>query len=265
MLSSLVMTHMLLALLLLAAPAKTAPAKAKAAPTPAEDDRDAPSIIHMPIKQAAAGQELHFEAEILDASGVFEPVVSWRPAGTSAWKNVPLNLVGKDQYRAALASVDVTANIEYFIEAYDAMGNGPARVGTPSQPMVVQVGSGAPGAAGAAPPTPVVVSTAPAVEAAGAPFPLGPVATIGAGAALAAVGAVLWFGASGDATALRNKVGQGGALRPEDREQATSIQTKGQIGSALMVVGLLAGGGGTAWLLIRPAPAAATLGVNFGF
>lgn len=253
------MTSLVLAVLMLAAPAK-----GKAEKKPAPDDQDAPTIIHIPITQALPQQELRIEAEIRDPSGVFEPSVSWRPVGDPSWRVVKLAPTGeKDKFRAALSPSDVTADLEYFIEAYDAQGNGPARMGNPGQPMQVKVKAAKLIVAAAPPkaPEPAAPVSAPPAAVAPAPapveagLPIAPLATMGAGGLALVVGATLWFMASGDASDLMAKYPGNIPLKPEDKDVAAGVQTRGQIGSILMIAGVAIAGGGAAWYFVSLAPA----------
>lgn len=254
-----------LVILLLAVQAAAAPAARTAKPAPAApQDRDAPSIVHNAVREAVIRQELVFEAEIADESGVFEPNVSWRHPG-QAWNIMTLANTGGDHFAAKLPAEMVTADIEYFIEAYDTVGNGPVRYGSAQKPLLIAVGVAKAAPAPALPPPPPQVVLV--REELAAPTPIAPYLTMGSGALLLAVGAALWFGASSDAEALRGRYSQGGLIKTADVDEAKGIATRSRIASVLMISGALAGAGGTAWWLLMPAPSpgGASLQLAVGF
>lgn len=260
------MTSLFLAALFLAAPAK---GPAKAAPANVADT-DPPTIIHTPLADVAPNQELQIDAEIRDQTGVFEPVLSWRHQGEADWRTIKFAPTGgKDKFRASLSPSDVSEDLEYFIEAYDTEGNGPTRVGSPGQPMRVAVKvqkiivakEPVPEPAGPAPAAAVQIAPEPE----GGGMPIGPLATIGAGVVALGVGAVMWFGASGEAADLSAKYPGGIPLKPEDESVAADIASKGQLGSILMIAGAVIGGGGTAWFLVAPAQSGAALQLQVNF
>lgn len=250
------MSALLLALLFVAAPAggkaprKAAPASERTEP----EDKEPPSIIHVPIPAARRDAEVRFEADIHDKSGVFAPLVYWRRVGQAEWSTLPLKGAGGDRFIAALPSFEVSADIEYFVEAYDAQGNGPVRFGSYEKPLRivvegVQAAEMAPGPAAPAAPAPAF---APPADDEGGELPLGPMLTAGGGVALAALGAALYLSASSEASTLVAKYPPGTAMRPQDHEAALSVESKARVGSILMIAGLVAGGGGAAWWALGP-------------
>lgn len=244
-----------LALAFLAAGAAKAPAKKQPArPAPVEQapaDIESPSMVHAPVREAPFGQPLRFEVEITDASGVFEPTVNWRMAGTEEWQRMPLEPMAYDRFSAELNGRRVLADIEYFVEAYDKVGNGPGRTGSPTKPFLVKVsGAPVPGAAVEATPPP----RGDIVEGRSL---LGPALTAGASVVLAVVGGVLWMGASSDADELNRKYpSKGAAVTTDDHAALSSVKTRGQVGSTLLILGGVGLAGGGAWLLFAPAPMA---------
>lgn len=265
------LTTRFLPLVFFATSALAAPRREK----PPADDKEPPSIVHAPLREAQFNNELRFEAEIYDASGVFEPLVSWRRAGQASWQTLKLEKVAGDRFLAALPSYQVQGDLEYFIEAYDTQGNGPARFANPERPVRVRV-VGAPQASPAAPPV-----AAPALQPAAAPasavapaapsappspapapvlapapesgaFPIGPAITLGVGALAAAAGAILWFGASADAEELNRRYATGASLSVEDHNLAAAASGRGRIGSILMIAGGAVALGGAGWLFFAP-------------
>ena len=105
----------------------------------AAEDVSAPALTHQEAKVAVRDRELTIEATITDESGVFDPVVLWRVGADGPYARAPLELVEGDTYRAVLPASVVVADIEYLIEAYDTLGNGPARHGSEELPVRVRV------------------------------------------------------------------------------------------------------------------------------
>lgn len=191
---------------------------------------------------------------------MFEPIVSWRVVGGPEWTRLQLNKQEGDLFVAALPSYQVKGDIEYFIEAYDNAGNGPVRFASSDKPLRISV-KGVPAAVAVSPPTPV---DAPEPATGGGPgIPLAPAITAGAGAVLAAVGAILWFSASSGASDLSGKTAAGAvALKPEDGSVAQGLVSRSRIGSILMITGALAGAGGGVWWFIAPGPAYKSVAVQ---
>lgn len=126
----------------------------------AAEDVSPPVLAHTEAKVTVRDRDLAIEATISDESGVFDPVVLWRVGTDGPYSRAPLELVEGDVYRAVLPASVVVADIEYLIEAYDTLGNGPARHGSEELPVRVRVV-----AAAAAPP----LSTDPAATPAAPP------------------------------------------------------------------------------------------------
>lgn len=254
------MTSLFLALLVLAAPAKS-PGKEKVR---APVDHDPPQLSHLPLGQAAQGRDLRIEAMITDASGVFAPTLSWRVAGGS-WKKVPL-VPSPDgmSYAATVPGAEITGDVEYFLEAFDKANNGPSSAGSAASPFVARV------PAAAAPPPPPSMDLSGPVDLGGSSMGAGPStvpqwATIGAGAVVAVLGGVLWMVASGDARDLRAQYTRGGAFKPADGEKAASAAFLGRVGSGLVFAGVLTGGGGAIWLAAGSSSSGTVVGMRLAF
>ena len=109
-------------------------ATAEAKPPPR--DVEPPVINHAPVLQAEEGAPLMVRARIVDASEIFAPAVYVRPRGAVQWDAIAMERVG-GTYEARIPAEQVTGPLEYFIEAFDEEGNGPARAGSPEEPIVV--------------------------------------------------------------------------------------------------------------------------------
>lgn len=108
----------------------------------AQRDRKPPKITHTPVTQAVEGRALEIRAQIADPSGVFEPTLFYRSAGSREYLRATLVQTSGD-YVATIPAAAVVGEIEYFVEAFDEQGNGPARAGSPAKPLVVKVMSAA--------------------------------------------------------------------------------------------------------------------------
>lgn len=227
----------------------------------AADDVDAPTMQHEPVSSATRQTELKISAEINDPSGVFGAMVLWRLVTEATYTSIDMKEESPGKYVAAIAASKVTAPIEYYVEAFDSNGNGPTRAGTPEAPLRTTLVE------------PSLSAFDPSIdpdETKGGGLPLGPTITGGAGVVLAAVGAILWFGASGTVSELDAKYADGQPRLPADASATTAAIGKSQIGSALMIAGGAAAVGGAAWFFLAPAPdqgggAGLTLGASGSF
>ena len=115
------------------------------------EDTQPPEITHSPITALAKGQPVKVTAKITDQSKFF-PQVFYKWDGAAAYEK-PIDMKtmkGKKNKNMFEATVPAkgTATFEYYIEAYDEFGNGPARSGTPEAPHKIE----APAAVAAADP-----------------------------------------------------------------------------------------------------------------
>lgn len=105
------------------------------------DDTAPPEIAHTPLEKAEKGKPVHIRARITDESKFF-PQVFFRWDGAAFGKAVDMKRVTgkkvpKDQYQATIPGKG--DSLEYYIEAYDEFGNGPARAGAPEAPFKVEM------------------------------------------------------------------------------------------------------------------------------
>lgn len=104
----------------------------------AEDTRP-PVITHTPVATAAPGEDVVITASIEDESEVFAPTLYFRAPGASSYTSAAL--ARRDGVYTA--TVPAATDLEYWIEAYDEYGNGPAREGAPDRPhRIVLSGAG---------------------------------------------------------------------------------------------------------------------------
>lgn len=126
-------------------------------------DTSPPVITHVPVAHTPEGQAVSIRARIEDQGEIFAPSVYVRPVGATDYDNIAMRKV-LDAYEAVVPAEQVDGDLEYFIEAFDEMGNGPAREGSPEAPLRIQVydpAKGPPGAVSVAPPPPPVLTPPP--------------------------------------------------------------------------------------------------------
>lgn len=128
---------------------------------------DGPDILVSPVQGAVQGQGVVIDAEITDAEGVFEPKLFFRGIGETKYLSLGMVPVQGSLYRAEIPGTSVTGPMEYFVEAYDGQGNGPARSAPQTRPHKLFVEApdpmrGLPTPFDAPPPAVATVATGPA-------------------------------------------------------------------------------------------------------
>ena len=117
------------------------PAAAAAAPAGEGGDDEAPNVSHTPVTHAPRAKPLHLEARAVDPSGVFQVVLYLRRHGGSDFIPFKMNpdktVMGN--YTVDLPTALVSTDLEYYVETYDNVGNGPARTGTPERPLQIKL------------------------------------------------------------------------------------------------------------------------------
>jgi len=120
-------------------------------------DSKPPTIEHQRITEAPLYEQIEFRVQINDESSIFAPSLYYRYVGEIEYRSLEM----KETTRAYLARIDggeVTGDIEYFLEAFDEHGNGPARDGSPKYPIRIAVGKLTPSIPKAVLPAPVIKS-----------------------------------------------------------------------------------------------------------
>lgn len=102
-------------------------------------DTSPPRIQHVPIERAASGEALLVRCEITDDSAIFAPSLLVRGKGLKEFDTLDLKRTSGNLYEATIPAEQVTGDLEYVIEAFDEIGNGPARVGSPESPLLIKV------------------------------------------------------------------------------------------------------------------------------
>jgi hypothetical protein len=104
----------------------------------AQDDTSPPVIAHTPVTRGERGKATQLTARITDESKIF-PQVFYRFASSGSYEK-PLDMKPvkgqKGQWTATLPPPPGNV-LDYYIEAYDEFGNGPARAGDPDKPFRV--------------------------------------------------------------------------------------------------------------------------------
>lgn len=103
-------------------------------------DTAPPQIVHEPCEAFQKGVAYEVVARFYDESPIFDPKVVFR-RGKRKWQNRPFKRQGDNNNFVALipAKFLKKGNIEYFIEAFDENGNGPARYGSTDAPVLLSL------------------------------------------------------------------------------------------------------------------------------
>jgi len=113
-----------------------------------------PAITHAALTQALKGKPVEINARLVGDTGVQGAVVMFRHAGEKEYKALPMGNIGGDDYTATIPAAMTTSDIEYYVEAFDQYGNGPARSGAPNVPYALRVMDPSPAPVAAAAPPP---------------------------------------------------------------------------------------------------------------
>jgi hypothetical protein len=111
-----------------------------------------PAITHAALTQALKGKPLELNARLVGETGVQGATVMFRRAGEREYRSLPMGNIGADDYTATIPASMTSTDLEYYVEAYDQYGNGPARSGSPNVPYALRLSDAGPPVAAAAPP-----------------------------------------------------------------------------------------------------------------
>ncbi|MCA1828122.1 MAG: hypothetical protein ABR567_04490 [Myxococcales bacterium] len=138
------------------------------------EDTAAPVIQHTPVKYTQRGDKfIQVFAKITDESKFF-PQVFYRYGLGEYQKPIDMKAV-KGQKDTWGANIQIKGDVaEYYIEAYDELGNGPGRSADPDKPWRVDTSGQGGLVAEVAPPPVVKPPPAPAPKVAPAPVPMAP-------------------------------------------------------------------------------------------
>jgi hypothetical protein len=111
-----------------------------------------PAITHAALTQALKGKPVEINARLVGDTGVQGAAVMFRHAGEKDYRSLPMGNIGGDDYTATIPAAMTTSDLEYYVEAFDQYGNGPARSGAPNVPYALRVMDPSPAAVSAPPP-----------------------------------------------------------------------------------------------------------------
>ena len=80
----------------------------------------APVFEHAPPPNAVPARDLTLTAAIESPGGVFDPYLWYRPAGTKGFKKISLKRGTGARYSATIPGSEITGDIEYYLQAFDA-------------------------------------------------------------------------------------------------------------------------------------------------
>src|SRR5467141_3563813 len=98
-----------------------------------------PAITHAALSQALRGKPVEINARLVGDTGVQDAAVMFRHVGEKDYKALPMGNLGADDYTATIPASMTTSDLEYYVEAFDRYGNGPARSGAPNVPYVLRL------------------------------------------------------------------------------------------------------------------------------
>ena len=103
-------------------------------------DTGAPEVRGVTALPVSEGTPLDFIAQVTDPSGVAAVRLQYRVRGGSTYGVLPLAPAAPTQFAGQLQPAAAhPPGIEFFVEAWDRLGNGPARLGAPDRPLFVEV------------------------------------------------------------------------------------------------------------------------------
>ena len=106
-------------------------------------DHDAPAILHEASREATYGAPFTVRAAVNDANAVSRVELRYRVSGSRGYASVNLERTETGQYIASIPpSMVVQPGIEYYLVAWDELGNGPATKGTATTPIRIAVKGG---------------------------------------------------------------------------------------------------------------------------
>ena len=118
-----------------------APPPADAQATTGGEDLDPPNLAHEPVTHAPRGKPLRIDVHVTDPSGVFQVVLFLRKQATADF--IPIRFVADKitmgNYTVEVPTALISVPLEYYIETYDTLGNGPARAGSPERPLPIKI------------------------------------------------------------------------------------------------------------------------------
>ena len=106
---------------------------------PAPRDVTAPRVLHEVVRTATLGTNIDVVVRFEDQSQIFEPKLYFRRVGEDTFNAIDLIVRGNGKWVGTIPASLVTRDLEYFLEAFDVFGNGPAWHGTQERPHFIKV------------------------------------------------------------------------------------------------------------------------------
>lgn len=107
-------------------------------------DNVPPAILATTPEPLTPGAPFRVTCDIVDESAIAHPTLYWRASGAGTFEAASMRVVGEHTYRAETPVLQGIPAIDWYLEAYDAEGNGPARFGSPTEPQHTEVPALAP-------------------------------------------------------------------------------------------------------------------------
>lgn len=107
-------------------------------------DHDPPALVHAPPAAAVKYRSsITIAVEARDASGVKAVTLHYRVAGGRGFSSIALERGARGRYVATIPSLAVARpGLQYYVEAYDVLGNGPGLKGSQGKPIFIEVTGG---------------------------------------------------------------------------------------------------------------------------
>lgn len=102
-------------------------------------DVTAPRVLHEVVRTATLGTNIDIAVRFEDQSQIFEPKLYFRRVGEDTFNAIDLIVRGNGTWVGTIPASLVTRDLEYFLEAFDVLGNGPAWHGTQERPHFIKV------------------------------------------------------------------------------------------------------------------------------
>jgi len=106
-------------------------------------DHDPPLLRHLPPEGGRYGRSLRVEAVAVDPSGVKRLVLHYRQAGNRGFSSVIMEQRTAGRFVATVPPFQVRRPaVEYYLAAWDTLGNGPGLKGSDRAPISIPVAGG---------------------------------------------------------------------------------------------------------------------------
>ncbi len=108
--------------------------------TLAAQDHTPPEIILQTVDAVIFNMPLTIKVKAIDGSGIDRVDLYYRSPAQNTYESLPMQFEADQLYRAFIPVEKVDPpGIQYYIEAFDANGNGPSRQGSETSPLYIEV------------------------------------------------------------------------------------------------------------------------------